>query len=74
MGLLRMLRNVGLGAILLVGLGAFPAIQARAAGVPSGPEVVPNSTCGSCHCDPGQCCNNGWFGCSCTNCPSPPPK
>jgi hypothetical protein len=30
--------------------------------------VTPQSTCGTCSCDKGQCCSDGLFGCSCYTC------
>lgn len=72
MKLLGVVRTMAIGAVVLVALSAWPVIRARAASMPSGPGVVPNSVCGNCSCTNNQCCSCGvWcITCSCYTCKS----
>lgn len=55
---MRIVRN-----LLVLGLLAAAPLVAQSS------LVIPPSQCGSCVCDPGQCCKMSWAGgCECLSC------
>lgn len=68
-----MFRQLVRNAIFLGLLAAAPALVPAAVGPTPDLQPAPASACGSCTCDPGQCCDKGVFGgCQCTICkPNP---